>query len=111
MPAEINKSRRRFQLRLTTIMLLIAIAATAVGWWADHSRLVQQLRAQDTEIRVFALQNSDAAEIAAALQKLFPDTKSDPTRISSDNRTNGLIVSASSDRLDVIEATLMRLDR
>ena len=54
MPVEINKSRRRFQFRLSTIMLLIAIAAIAVGWWTDHARLVQQLRARDTEIRVFA---------------------------------------------------------
>lgn len=111
MPGEINSSRRRFQLSLTTIMLLVAMAAIAIGWWTDHARLKRQLRDRNAEIRVFALQNTDAAEVAAVLQKLFPDTKWDPTRIASDNRINGVVVAASRERLDVIEATLLQLDQ
>ncbi len=105
--AEIPEARRRIQLSLTTIMLLIAIAAVAIAWWTDHSRLVQQLQARNLQIMVFSLQNADAAKAAAALNEQFPDSKSDPTRISVDARTNGLIVSASSETLTKIEALLL----
>lgn len=106
-----NPKRQRFQLSIATVMLLIAIVAISAAWWTDHSRLMQQLRARDIQIKVFSLQNADVATTAAALKEQFPDSKWEPTRISIDGRTNGLIVSAPSDTLDKIEALLMRMDR
>lgn len=111
MPVENNEPRRPFQFRLATLILLMVIIALASAWWADHVRLMRQLHSGHKEIKVFVLQNLNATQVAASLQRLLPDSELASITIAVDRRTNSLIVSGTSAGLDEIEATLTRLDQ
>lgn len=58
------------------------------------------------ELKVFRLQNADASETLRAIQPLLPPD----AKVSADQRTNSLIVSANADRLLIITALLIALD-
>ena len=88
----------------------------------------------DSFVKVFTLENSDAAQLTTALQSLFGDdagtggtsvgaanltglvtsTASEsaltPLRFSPEVRTNSIIVSGSAEDLEVVESILLRLD-
>ena len=73
---------------------------------ARHNQQNVQLP-QGATTRVFALQNSPAAESARVLSEILGGK---PLRIAVDERTNSLIVMADEETSEVVEALLTRLD-
>ncbi len=87
---------------------LILVSAQILNSPADMPQATSDQ--QHAALKVFALQNSDANEIAKIFRGLF-DPKQQNVRIGADKRTNSLIVSTSDlPLLDKIEALLMHLD-
>jgi hypothetical protein len=65
----------------------------------------------DVPLKIFSLQNASASDAAAILQSVLPVSQNEePLRIGVDARSNALIVSASEEKLKIIEAVLLRLD-
>jgi protein involved in polysaccharide export with SLBB domain len=59
------------------------------------------------QTKIFSLRNSQAAEAYEMLSKLYPE---DAVRMTTDGRTNSLIVEGDRETLEKIEAILLRLD-
>ena len=54
--------------------------------------------------------NGDAEELTRVLREMFQGDVADPMTITSDTRTNSIIVRGSPGKLAIVEATLLRLD-
>lgn len=61
----------------------------------------------EPQIKIFHLQNAEAAALAGILAQLFPNTK---MNVGVDHRTNSLIINGPEDELMKVEAILLRLD-
>ncbi|MEM1228319.1 MAG: secretin N-terminal domain-containing protein [Planctomycetota bacterium] len=101
---------------------------------AELIRQLDQAPGIDSLVKVFTIENGDAAQLTTALQTLFGDDASTdgtsvgagnltglpaltasesalvPLRFSTDVRTNSIIVSGSAEDLEVVESILLRLD-
>ncbi|EMI53250.1 general secretion pathway protein D [Rhodopirellula sallentina SM41] len=101
---------------------------------AELIRQLDQAPGIDSLVKVFTIENSDAAQLTTALQNLFGDDASStgtsigagnqaglpslsaadsalvPLRFSTDARTNSIIASGSAEDLEVVESILLRLD-
>lgn len=63
---------------------------------------------EDQQIKIFSLQNANAAEMASVIRPLFPN----PQVVTTvDPRTNSMIVRGQADMLAEMEAVLLRLDQ
>ncbi|MCM2374409.1 secretin N-terminal domain-containing protein [Aporhodopirellula aestuarii] len=101
---------------------------------AELIRQLDQAPGIDSLVKVFTIENSDAAQLTTALQNLFGDDAGTsgtsigagnqaglpslsaaesalvPLRFSTDARTNSIIASGSAEDLEVVESILLRLD-
>ena len=101
---------------------------------AELIRQLDQTSGVESLVKVFTVQNGDAAQLTTALQTLFgenaategtsvgaanaagltPATAAEsalvPLRFSTDVRTNSIIASGSAEDLEVVESILLRLD-
>ncbi len=94
---------------------------------AEIIRQLDELPAQEAEIRVFAIENGDAATLIEMLDTLFAQDENDdgplvqsaagtgestlvPLRFSLDPRTNSIVASGNAADLRVVEAILLKLD-
>lgn len=98
-------------------------------------RQLDQAPGIDSLVKVFTIENGDALQLATALQDLFGDDAATsgtsigagnaaslpslagasdstlvPLRFSTDQRTNSIVASGSSEDLEVVESILLRLD-
>jgi type II/III secretion system protein len=95
------------QLSLRELFLLVVIAAMGCGWWVDRDSLRRQLLAQDYNVKLLTLINSKASDVAGSVRGIYPD---DNMEISSDSRTNTVMIRGSQTTLDVVERIILRLD-
>ena len=110
---EDDRSSRRPQLSLRTLMLIVLVLAIAIGWWVDHSRLVRRVPEQSQPnlvIKIFSLENGDAQELTKALRELFPPDSTGSMHVACDARTNSIMARGTTADLKLIEAILLRLD-
>lgn len=101
---------------------------------AELIRQLDQAPGIDSLVKVFTIENSDAAQLTTALQDLFGEDAASsgtsvgagnqaglpalsassstlvPLRFSTDARTNSIIASGSAEDLEVVESILLRLD-
>jgi len=82
-----------------------------LAWWLDHSRLQRRLQAQNYQIKVFSLSHAQADELAIVVRRTYAADKDNPVDISSDARTNSVIVRGPEAKLAEVAATVMRLDQ
>jgi general secretion pathway protein D len=115
--------------------LVVRAPSSSMALIASLIEQLDQLPSVDARIKVFEVQNGDATSLASTLQIAFgvqsATTNSNnqglfgqqnlasltggegsllPLRISTDTRTNSIIVSGSQSDLEVIEVLLLRLD-
>ena len=116
---ESKQSKRRWQLRLSTIVWLLTVFAVLAAWYADHSKLQSKLDAKNPEsnvmklsslglsmeVKVYHLANASPELVKSKLQNLFPKQ-----RFAANVRTNTVIASANSKVLRQIENTIRRID-
>ena len=97
--------------RCSTLVFLVLswIALSSVAWSQSLGSEVRKTAPRaSTEIKIFKLVHSQAEASSELLSDLFPQ---EDIRIAVDERTNSVIVSAdSAERLEAIEAVLLRLD-
>ncbi len=108
--------------------------AAGMALIAELIRQLDQTSGVESLVKVFTVQNGDAAQLTTALQTLFgedaatsgtsigagnaaglaPATAGEsalvPLRFSTDVRTNSIIASGSAEDLEVVESILLRLD-
>jgi hypothetical protein len=87
--------------------LLIKFGSNHPDLLAIQERLRARRSLQTTSLKIFPLKNSQAGELTRVLRQLFPV---EPTEIVADERSNSLIVRATTETAAVIEAIVARLD-
>ena len=95
------------QLSLRDLFWLVALVAMGCGWWVDRSSLQRQLRAQDYSVKIISIVYGKASDVAGSVRGIYPD---DNMEISSDSRTNTVMIRGSQTTLDVVERIILRLD-
>ena len=64
-----------------------------------------------TDTKIFTLRNRNVEEVAATLWELFKGKGGPEIRIAKDDRTNSLIIMASSSDLSLLEALISQLEK
>ncbi|WP_404305225.1 secretin N-terminal domain-containing protein [Neorhodopirellula lusitana] len=114
--------------------IIVRAPAAGLPLIAELIRQLDQAPGIDSLVKVFTIENGDAAQLTTALQSLFGDDAATsgtsigagnqaglpalsaspsalvPLRFSTDIRTNSIIVSGSAEDLEVVESILLRLD-
>ena len=114
--------------------LIVRAPAEGMPLIAELIRQLDQSPGIDSLVKVFTVENGDAAQLSTALQNLFGEDAATsgtsvgagnqiglpplsaapsalvPLRFSTDIRTNSIIASGSAEDLEVVESILMRLD-
>ena len=115
--------------------LVVRAPSTSMPLIAELIRQLDKAPGIDSLVKVFTIQNGDAAQLTAALTELFGDDAATsgttigaanvaglplttasaestliPLRFSTDIRTNSIIASGSGADLEVVESLLLRLD-
>jgi type II secretory pathway component GspD/PulD (secretin) len=104
-----RKRRRLLQLRLSTLLLVMAMFALAAGWWADRLRLEKKIRMLTNETVVFHLKYVQSDDAVRILSQMYPgETK---LAFGSDSRSNSIVVSGPVEAIASIEASINRLDQ
>ena len=111
--------------------VVVRAPAASMPLIAELVRQLDQAPGIDSLVKVFTIQNGDAAQLVTELQNLFGDDAGTngtsigagnlpastagesslvPLRFSADLRTNSIIASGGAEDLDVVESILLRLD-
>jgi len=111
--------------------VVVRAPAASMPLIAELIRQLDQAPGIDSLVKVFTIQNGDAAQLVTELQDLFGDDAGTngtsigagnlpastagesslvPLRFSADLRTNSIIASGGAEDLDVVESILLRLD-
>jgi general secretion pathway protein D len=111
--------------------VVVRAPAASMALIAELVRQLDKAPGIDSLVKVFTIQNGDAAQLVTELQNLFgddagtsgtsigagnlPDTTAGesslvPLRFSADLRTNSIVASGGAADLDVVESILLRLD-
>lgn len=111
--------------------VVVRAPAASMPLIAELIRQLDQAPGIDSLVKVFTIQNGDAAQLVTELQNLFGDDAGTngtsigagnlpastagesslvPLRFSADLRTNSIIASGGAEDLDVVESILLRLD-
>ena len=111
--------------------VVVRAPAASMALIAELIRQLDKAPGIDSLVKVFTIQNGDAAQLVTELQNLFGDDAGTngtsigagnlpastagesslvPLRFSADLRTNSIIASGGAEDLDVVESILLRLD-
>ena len=111
--------------------VVVRAPASSMALIAELVRQLDKAPGIDSLVKVFTIQNGDAAQLVTELQNLFGDDAGTngtsigagnlpastagesslvPLRFSADLRTNSIIASGGAEDLDVVESILLRLD-
>jgi general secretion pathway protein D len=111
--------------------VVVRAPAASMALIAELVRQLDKAPGIDSLVKVFTIQNGDAAQLVTELQNLFgddagtngtsigagnlPDSSAGesslvPLRFSADLRTNSIVASGGAEDLDVVESILLRLD-
>ena len=111
--------------------VVVRAPAASMALIAELVRQLDKAPGIDSLVKVFTIQNGDAAQLVTELQNLFGDDAGTngtsigagnlpastagesslvPLRFSADLRTNSIIASGGAEDLDVVESILLRLD-
>lgn len=115
--------------------IVVRAPSTSMALIAELIRQLDRAPGIDSLVKVFTIENGDAAQLAISLETLFgsdagtsgtsigganaaglpPSTASSesslvPLRFSTDIRTNSIVASGSAEDLEVVESILLRLD-
>jgi type II secretory pathway component GspD/PulD (secretin) len=105
---ESPRARRWFQLRLSTLLLLVMIAALSAGWFADRRRLQEEIESLQRKTAVISLSYLSADDAAGVLKDLA-GTSSEFV-LGSDTRSNSIVVRGSAEDIESVKAVLRQLD-
>jgi hypothetical protein len=104
-----RKPRRLLQLRLSTLLLMVAMLALAAGWWSDHLRLERKIRMLTRETVILNLNYVNSDDAVRTLRGMHQgDTD---LVFGSDSRSNSVVVSGSPKAIASIKAVIERLDQ
>ena len=68
--------RSRWQLQLSSLLLIVVIFAVLLAWLADHRSLQSQIKPPEKKVSVvYQLQNASAHRVARKLSTLYPDQR------------------------------------
>ena len=111
--------------------VVVRAPASSMALIAELVRQLDKAPGIDSLVKVFTIQNGDAAQLVTELQNLFGDDAGTngtsigagnlpastagesslvPLRFSADLRTNSIVASGGAEDLDVVESILLRLD-
>ncbi|MCB9925541.1 MAG: hypothetical protein H6822_25550 [Planctomycetaceae bacterium] len=63
-PHDKPKQQRRWQFRISSLLLITALVATAVGWWLDRQQLIVEINAAEA-----AAKQREALHVAELARK------------------------------------------
>ena len=97
---------RRPRVRLSTLLLIVTVAACLLAWWLDHQRLASQINTAEPIIIVYRLQYLEAEDVSKIIQDAYKDQM-----LGVDANSNSLIVTATPDVHQKLELQLRTLDQ
>jgi hypothetical protein len=100
---------RWLQLRLSTLLLLVAIAALAAGWFADRRRLEHEIQSLRRETHVIQLKFVSSDHAAGTLKEMLGAASH--VALASDARSNCIVVTGSTRDIDSVKEVLANLDQ
>ena len=114
-----NNSRRKWwQLGLSSLLLVVTIAAVLTAWFVDHHNLRSQIKPLERKfVAVCQLQNASPARVMSELSILYPGQRfvsgatGNPSGMTKSQQDQSVIVSCDESVRDQIGIIIQHFDR
>ena len=114
-----SNSRQKWrQLGLSSLLLVVTIAAVLTGWFVDHQNLRSQIKPVERKfVTVYQLQNASPARVMSELSILYPAQRfvsgatGKPSGMTKSQQDQSVIVSCDESVRDQIGIIIQHFDR